>query len=164
MLLFAGAYRRSEISNMLVKNIKFIEGQGMIITHDRVKGKLDGITKAIVTGKHLCPIQFLKEYLEAANITDGFVFRRSSKTRRMQEGPISGKAICLMIQRRCAKAGLEGLYGGHSGRRGFVDCSIRAGKPISKVMEKTGHRSLQMIQEYFDEHRKWEENAGEDLY
>ena len=82
----------------------------------------------------------------------------------MLNAPFSGHAICKMIQKRCKRFGLEGVYGGHSGRRGFVDTSLIAGKSINKVMAQTGHANLKTLQEYFDEHKRWKNNASEGIY
>lgn len=164
MLLYAGAYRRSEASAMLTKHVKFIPGKGVEIKLARAKRKINGITKSIVAGDELCPVRFLQEYITASGIEDGFLFRRTNRSRKMLEDPISGTSIYKMVKKRCEDAGLEGRFGGHSGRRGFVDTSLRAGKPINKVMEMTGHSNIQTVQEYFDENERWKDNAGSGLY
>ena len=165
MMLYAGAYRRSELSNMLLHNVTMIKGHGLQIKHDKVKGKLLGITKVISKGSaDLCPVKFLIQYLEVTDIRDGYVFRRSNRSRKMLNETLSGHSISKIVKKRCEDIGLEGLYRGHSGRRGFVDAALRAGKPLNKIMEQTGHSSLQTLKEYFDETRKWEDNASDGLY
>ena len=164
MLLYAGAYRRSELSAMKTKHIKFVQGKGVEIKLEKAERKINGITKSIVAGNELCPVRFLQEYIAAAGIQDGFLFRRTNRSRKMLDAPLSGHSICNIIQDRCRNAGLKGRYGGHSGRRGFVDSSLRAGRPINKVMEMTGHSNIQTVQEYFDENERWKDNAGSGLY
>lgn len=164
MLLFAGAFRRSEISALLVRNVKIYDGKGMEIKLAKAKRKKNGIKKTILVGEELCPVRFLQEYMEAADIQNGHVFRRTNRGRKMLEEPLSGTSIYNMVKDRCKAAGLEGLFGGHSGRRGFVDASLSAGKPLNKVMEMTGHSSVQTVQEYFDDSERWRDNAGDGLY
>lgn len=56
--------------------------------------------------------------LDAAQLTEGALFRRVWGNR---VGPaLSDRAIALITQRRAALAGLEGDFGGHSLRSGFV--------------------------------------------
>lgn len=164
MLLFAGAFRRSEISAMLVRNVKIYDGKGMEIKLAKAKRKKNGIKKTILVGEELCPVLFLQEYMDAADIQNGYVFRRTNRGRKMLPEPLSGTSIYNMVKDRCKAAGLEGLFGGHSGRRGFVDVSLSAGKPLNKVMEMTGHSSVQTVQEYFDDTERWRDNAGDGLY
>ncbi|HFI9381240.1 TPA: site-specific integrase [Vibrio parahaemolyticus] len=164
MLLYAGAYRRSEVSAILTKNVKFVPGKGVEIKLTRAKRKINGITKSIVEGDDLCPVKFLQDYINASGIESGFLFRRTNRSRKMLAEPLSGHSIYNIIKARCEQAGLKGRYGGHSGRRGFVDTSLRAGKPINKVMEMTGHSNMQTVQEYFDQNERWKDNAGSGLY
>lgn len=164
MLLYAGAFRRSELANLLVKNIKFMDGKGVQIKLDKAKRKANGITKSIVYGSEQCPVKYLQEYIEAAQIEDGYVFRRSNRGRKLLSSPISDTSIYKIIKKRFNDAGIEGRFGGHSGRRGFVDTALRSGKPINKVMEMTGHADIRTIQEYFDETERWKDNAGSGIY
>ncbi|MBB1371971.1 tyrosine-type recombinase/integrase [Pseudoalteromonas sp. SR45-4] len=165
MLLFAGAFRRSELASLKHKNIKFIQNKGMDIKIEKVKRNRNGITKSIVAGdSDLCPVRFMQEYIDAAGIFNGYVFRRSNRSRKMLLDNISDLSIYKIVVNRFKKANIDGRFGGHSGRRGFVDTSLRAGKPINKVMEMTGHKDLRTVQEYFDETERWKDNAGSGLY
>ncbi|HBC3404708.1 TPA: tyrosine-type recombinase/integrase [Vibrio parahaemolyticus] len=167
MLLFAGAFRRSEIVQLEYVNVKLFPGKGLKIKLDKVKRKQNGMVKIIVAGGkgEMCPVSFLSDYLAAAEIKDGFIFRRANRNRKMLSTPLTGDAINKMVKERCERAGLEGLYGGHSGRRGFVETSVSAGKTMNKVMQMTGHKSVQILQEYFDDAEAWDDdNAGFGLY
>lgn len=167
MLLFAGAFRRSEIVQLQYSNVKLFPSKGLKIKLDKVKRKQNGMVKIIVAGGkgEMCPVLFLSEYFSAAGITDGFIFRRSNRNRTMLSTPLTGDAINKMVKERCKRAGLDGLYGGHSGRRGFVEATVSAGKTMNKVMQMTGHKSVQILQDYFDDVEAWDDdNAGHGLY
>lgn len=162
-LLFAGAFRRSELANLEYNCITIYPGKGMEITLKKAKRKKSGITKVILVGGTLCPVRFLQEYLAIANITEGSVFRGGSNNRKITRKTISGQTIGNIVKKRCEDAGLKGRYGGHSGRHGFVDTSLKHNKPINSVMKMTGHVSLSSLQEYFSVAEQWSDNAGAGL-
>ncbi|EJL6460836.1 tyrosine-type recombinase/integrase [Vibrio cholerae] len=167
MLLYAGAFRRSEIVQLQYANVKLFPGKGLKIKLDKVKRKQNGMVKIILAGSkgEMCPVSFLSDYLAAAEIKDGFIFRRANRNRKMLSTPLTGDAINKMVKERCELAGLIGLYGGHSGRRGFVESAVTAGKTMNKVMQMTGHKSVQTLQEYFDDNEAWDDaNASFGLY
>ncbi|NMU53563.1 hypothetical protein, partial [Vibrio parahaemolyticus] len=126
MLLYAGAFRRSEIVQLQYANVKLFPGKGLKIKLDKVKRKQNGMVKIILAGSkgEMCPVSFLSDYLMTAEIKDGFIFRRANRNRKMLSIPLTGDAINKMVKERCEQAGLIGLYGGHSGRRGFVESAV----------------------------------------
>jgi len=67
-------------------------------------------------------------------------------------GPaLSDRAIALVIQRRAALAGLEGNFGGHSLRSGFVTEGARQGVALPALMAMTDHRSVASVVGYFQQ-------------
>ncbi len=53
------------------------------------------------------------------------------------------------MQRRAALAGLEGDFGGHSLRSGFVTEGGRQGVALPALMAMTEHRSVASVMGYF---------------
>ena len=53
------------------------------------------------------------------------------------------------MKRRARLAGLEGNYGAHSLRSGFVTEAGRQNVPMREAMAMTGHRSLATFLRYF---------------
>jgi integrase len=89
----------------------------------------------------------LSAWLEASGITEGAIFRRLWKTRI---GPaLSPAAVGEIVQRRAKLAGLEGDFGGHSLRSGFVTEAGRQGVPLAAVMQMTEHRAVSSVVGYF---------------
>lgn len=75
------------------------------------------------------------------------MFRRLWKTR---VGPsLSPAAVGAIVQRRAAIAGLEGDFGGHSLRSGFVTEGGRQGVALPALMAMTEHRSVASVIGYF---------------
>lgn len=63
--------------------------------------------------------------------------------------PMSGDAICEVVQRRVAQIGLDaGRYGAHSTRAGFVTDAYAAGLDHTAIREVTGHRRDASIDAY----------------
>ncbi len=89
----------------------------------------------------------LAAWLQAAAITEGPIFRRLWGPR---VGPgLSGKAVAAVIQRRARLAGLEGDFGGHSLRSGFVTEGARQGIALPALMAMTEHRAVASVLGYF---------------
>ncbi len=89
----------------------------------------------------------LRDWLEASRITEGAIFRRLWKRRI---GPaLSPAAVGEIVQRRVRLAGLEGDFGGHSLRSGFVTEARRQGVPLLAIMQLTEHRSVSSVVGYF---------------
>ena len=53
------------------------------------------------------------------------------------------------MKQRALQAGLEGNYGAHSLRSGFVTEAGRQNVPMKEAMAMTGHRSLATFLRYF---------------
>ena len=91
--------------------------------------------------------QAMKDWLETTGITEGAIFRR---VRHSKLGaPLSPAAVGEIVQRRARRAGLEGDFGGHSLRSGFVTEAGRQGIPLAAVMQLTEHRAVSSVIGYF---------------
>lgn len=89
----------------------------------------------------------LQDGLEASGSTEGAIFRRLWKQR---VGPaLSPAAVGEIVQRRARLAGLEGDFGGHSLRSGFVTEACRQGVALPAIMRLTEHRSVPSVVGYF---------------
>jgi hypothetical protein len=86
-------------------------------------------------------------WLAASGVTSGAIFRRIRKTKAVE--PLSGQAVWLMVKRRAKLAGLEGDYGAHSLRSGYVTEAGRQNVPMAEALALTGHRSLTTFLGYF---------------
>src|SRR5215813_8014057 len=85
--------------------------------------------------------------MDASSLTEGAIFRRLWKHR---VGPaLSPAAVGEIVQRRAKLAGLEGNFGGHSLRSGFVTEASRQGVPLPAIMAMTEHRAVSSVMGYF---------------
>jgi site-specific recombinase XerD len=152
LLGFASAMRRSEIVGLDVSDIEWRE-TGIVITirESKTDKFKEGQQIGVVKGSVACPVAALRAWLDAAQISDGPLFRRVLNKRAQR---VTGRRLAPRNVAAIVKAGVAGLgldprqYGGHSLRRGFVSAAVRAGKNVAKIAETTRHASLDMILVY----------------
>jgi hypothetical protein len=77
-----------------------------------------------------------------------FVPQRAAAPRAAR-GRRSRSSVWSIVKRRARLAGLEGNYGAHSLRSGFVTEAGRQEVPMKEAMAMTGHRSLAAFLRYF---------------
>ena len=152
LLCFAfasGGRRRSEVAAADMRDLRRIGPQGYIYRLEHSKTQQAGVTASSTPDKPVLDraALALEDWLTAADITEGAIFRRLWKQRL---GPaLSPAAVGEIVQRRARLAGLEGDFGGHSLRSGFVTEAGKQGVPLPAVMAMTEHRSVASVIGYF---------------
>ena len=164
---FAGAFRRSELVGLDITDLKF-QSEGLLVTLRRSKTDQEGEGRyvAIPNGFHsdTCPVRALENWLQAAAITDGPVFRPVRKGGTLGGTRLTGHAIASVVKRYARKAGLPvDLFSGHSLRAGFVTSAARAGEPERRIMRQTGHKSIEMVLRYVRQANAFTDNAASAL-
>lgn len=149
---FAGALRRSELVALDVEDLALCE-EGLVLTIRR--GKTDqrgyGRKVGIHHGKdeRTCPVRALGEWLEAAGITSGPIFRAVDRSDRVGGGRLSDRAVALVVKRCVDELGFDARqFSGHSLRAGLTTSAIQAGVDPLDVQRHTGHASLEMLRRY----------------
>ena len=67
----------------------------------------------------------------------------------------------MVIKRAVAAAGMESThYSGHSLRSGLITSAAQAGVSLHKIMEQSGHRSVQTVTRYIRDACLFEGNAA----
>ena len=103
LLGFAGAFRRSELVALDVGDLEECDA-GLRIRINRSKTDQDGhgATIAIVRGSTpACPVKALQEWLQAARITEGPLFRAVAKGGRVGTARLSDRSVAQIVK-RCA--------------------------------------------------------------
>ncbi|CAD7716626.1 Tyrosine recombinase XerC [Xanthomonas hydrangeae] len=142
----SGGRRRSEIA---AADLRRIGEAGYIYRLEHSKTQQAGVTASSTPDKPVLDraALALQDWLDAAGITEGAIFRRLWKRR---VGPaLSPAAVGEIVQRRARLAGLEGDFGGHSLRSGFVTEASRQGVALPAIMQLTEHRSVSSVVGYF---------------
>jgi len=145
----SGGRRRSEIAAADMRDLRRTGEETYIYRLEHSKTQQAGVTANSTPDKPIIgrSARALTEWLEAAGVVEGAVFRRIWKNR---VGPgLSPASVGQIVQRRARLAGLEGNFGGHSLRSGFVTEAGKQGVPLPAVMAMTEHRSVASVVGYF---------------
>ncbi len=168
MVGYFGALRRSEIAKLQWENVSF-EREGIVLTllDSKTDNKGEGQKCIIPFGNEgRCPVQALLEWRQAAKQWDGPVFRRLSKTGRLLNTGISGRAICTVVQSVVKAIGLENPagYSAHSLRRGFATESARRGASMPAIQKHGRWKTTSTVVEYVEAGRAFDDSAAKVLY
>jgi integrase len=160
---FAGAFRRSELIEINCTDIEWVE-QGMVIhiRHSKTDQCSEGRKVAIpfARGRH-CPVISLKQWLAAANITSGFLFRAVTKHGHIGESALSPEAVAIVVKKRAHAIGLDPTkFSGHSLRAGLVTSAVQAGVSSWKLKAQTGHKSDAILSRYVRDANIFIDNAA----
>lgn len=171
---FASAMRRSELVALNVEDLQFCE-QGIIANIRRSKtdqdqrGRLVAIPRMKADANrrrsHYCPVQHLENWLKAAGITSGALFRSVNRFDHVMPSRLSGQSVSLIIKQRATEAGIDASrLSGHSLRAGFVTAAAQSGAPTTRIRAQTGHASDSMLQRYIRDAELFSNNANTDLW
>lgn len=163
LLGFVGAFRRSELVGLNVEDLTPTEG-GLAVTVRRSKTDQtgEGTAKAIPYGANpdACPVTALQDWLTAAGITSGPVFRSVRKGGQIG-GRLSDKAVARIVKAAAEAIGADpDTVAGHSLRSGFATSAALNGATDRAIMKQTGHRSRTMVDRYVRVASIWQDNAA----
>ena len=173
LLGFAGGFRRSELVKVKLDDLK-IHAQGMdvFIPTSKTDQTGHGKTKPILRGKDYCPVQSVQDWIAAAGLTEGYLFRgiihKTGQLRPSYNDPkkpdLSDQTVALVVKKYSALIGLDHEnYAGHSLRAGFVTAARKNGASYEQIMEVTGHKDLKSLIMYFRNIDQYKDHAGEGL-
>lgn len=146
----SGGRRRSEIAAADLADLHPLPGGGYVYRLTYCKTLQEGPAAGGMPDKPIVGLaaQALTDWLGRAGHTEGPIFRRVWGTSRVGAG-LSPAAVAAIVQRRAALAGLDGDFGGHSLRSGFVTEGARQGVALPALMAMTDHRSVASVIGYF---------------
>lgn len=163
LLGFAGAFRRSELAQLLLSDITETEdGLRITLRHSKTDQEGEGFVKGIPYGHEYktCPVRAWRSWKEAAGITDGYAFRSITRHSEMGDS-LSDRAVAEIIKRRAKAAGLDYTeFSGHSLRAGLATAAAQAGVSERVIAKQTGHKSLPVLRGYIREGSLFTENAA----
>ena len=162
---FAGAFRRSELVALNVADVA-VEDAGMKVTIRKSKTDQEGAgqTVPIFRGEVFCPVQAMQEYLEAAGITEGPIFRPINKAGKVGSAALCAESVADVVKAYATKAGFSPAeFAGHSLRAGFLTSAAESGANIFKMVEVSRHRSLETVRGYVRSADMFKNHAGAGL-
>lgn len=155
LLGFAGAMRRSELVALDVEHVTWTDdGMKLLIERSKTDAEGQGAEIAIPRGHvpETCPVTALQQWLTAARIAGGPLFRKVNRGGAVEAGRLVADAVRQILLKRAARAGLKGTLGApvtpHGLRAGFVTTAYRNGVPDEEIMGHTRHRSLATMRSY----------------
>jgi site-specific recombinase XerD len=156
---FAAALRRSELVALTVADVERT-GAGAFLRVRRGKTDQEGAGAAIAVarGGKLGALEALDDWLQAAAIADGPIFRSVSRSGRVGAA-LSDHAAAVIVKRAAKAARLDAsAFSGHSLRSGFVTSALASGADLFRIMDVTRHREVKTLRVYdrrakaFDKH------------
>lgn len=160
MLLFAfssGGRRRSEVTAATLENTRRQAGgwvYEMGVSKSNQAGRARGDSHKPIVGRAAEALQaWLEAWQRAAAAAgqpapSGGLFRRIGKS-GVPGAALSAQSVRLIVQARCALAGLDPAFSAHSLRSGFVTEAAQQNIPMAETMALTGHRSPASVLGYF---------------
>jgi site-specific recombinase XerD len=165
LLGFAGAFRRSELVALDVTDIQEIEaGLRVTIRHSKTDQEGQGVTIAIARGDVACPVKALREWLGAAGIEAGPLFRPINKAGRVAQARLTDRSVANIVKAYAERAGFDAsMFSGHSLRSGFLTSAAAKGASIFKMMDVSRHRSVETLRGYVRDAELFKDHAGAGL-
>jgi site-specific recombinase XerD len=167
LIRFAGALRRSELCAMAVCDLSFSDS-GLVINVPRSKADQEqaGDKVAIPFGEHeeTCPIKALREWLAAANVTQGAVFRAVDRHGHVAATGLHRDSIAAILKTAASRAGLDATnIAGHSVRAGMATQAALNGSSERAIAKTARHRSRRVLRRYIRPGELFRENASASL-
>jgi site-specific recombinase XerD len=152
LLGFGGAFRRSELVAIDVADLQFCDsGLRVQIRRSKTDQSAEGVTIAVAAGSIACPAQAVRDWLEAANITTGAVFRRvvNRRNQRVTDRRLAARNIASVVKQCARRLGLvEADFAAHSLRAGWLTSAAARGASVFKMKEVSRHKSLDVLGGY----------------
>ena len=152
-----------------MENLRWVFRDGqeiLLVTLNRSKTDQEGhgMTKAIFPSmdKSVSPTELLKKWIRIHDI-EGALFTRILKGGNITSECLTSQSIRLIVMDTAKKAGLSLDLSAHSLRSGFVTTAIRQGKSERSIMNQTGHKSTQVLRDYFIREDAIEDNAANNI-
>lgn len=167
LLGFAGAFRRSELVALDIEHVtEREEGLSVLIASSKTDQEGQGQVLAIprVPQSPYCPVQGLSDWLVAAAISTGPVFRRMQRGDSVGSARLSDQSVALVIKELASRAAFDpSRYAGHSLRSGFLTSAARNRASIFKMADQSRHKSLDVLREYVRNEERFDDHAAEGL-
>jgi site-specific recombinase XerD len=162
---FGGALRRSELVALDVEDVTETE-TGLLVTirGSKTDQERAGATIAIARGDVACPAKALREWLAAAGIESGPIFRPIDKGGTVRVSRLTCRSVANIVKAYAKRAGFDAnTFSGHSLRAGFLTSAAGKGASIFKMMDVSRHESVDTLRGYVRDAELFEDHAGTGL-
>jgi site-specific recombinase XerD len=165
LLGFALAARRSELVALDVADLEDCpEGLRVTIRRSKTDQEGAGAVVAVCRGSIACPVAAVKEWLAAANITEGALFRGVGKGGNLIPGRLTSQSVALIVKAYAARLRLDpDAFSGHSLRSGFLTSAAARAASLFKMMDVSRHKSVDTLRGYVRDADAFRDHAGAGL-
>ncbi len=148
----ASALRRSNLAGLNVTDVSFTS-HGMTIFVGRSKTDQEGKgAEKYVPRLHtdLCPVTALEEWLAAAGINKGPIFRKVGRNDKVEDREhLHPASVAKIVKLAAEMAGLDPEpFAGHTLRATLPTLASMAGTEEWKIQKQTGHKSERVLRGY----------------
>ncbi len=159
---FLGGFRRGELVGMKVEHLTF-EDEGVIVLIPRSKTDQEGAGKEkalpYAEDPRLCAPTLLRDWMSAAHIQRGYLWRSGRGGLWRVDRPISDGAFAKMLKQSLQDAGLdESRYSAHSLRSGIATHLALDGADLRAIQGHLGHATDKMTARYVRIANRWVKN------
>jgi len=151
---FAGAFRRSEVAALKVKNVTFTErGALVLIEKSKTDQESAGRHVAIPFAKkhvEMCPVKAVQAWIERLKPPDGNtpLFTHVKDNHALYDG-LTPQTVKDIVKRYAKRAGYDVTeFAGHSLRAGYVTSAYEHGARDADIQGVTGHTDIRMVHRY----------------
>ena len=150
LLGYAGAFRRSELVALDVRDLRF-SNAGLYVwiaaakNDPRKKGRELYVPRLLEA--ELCAVTALERWLQIDGATAA-IFPTFDLRGQMTANRLDAGDVARILRRRCAAAGVDGKFAGHSLRRGFITNAAKKKVPLENIKRVTGQRSSGIVLDY----------------
>jgi site-specific recombinase XerD len=170
----AGGFRASELVALLVGDVRRVD-EGLVVlvrfskTDQEGQGRRVGIPWG--TYRKTCPVCAVTEWIDElvewardrGELT-GPLLRSVTEADEITDNPMATVTVTRAVRRVLREAGMDTAgYSSHSLRAGFVTAAAQAGKRMERIMQQTGHKSVQVMQGYVREATLFDDNPAKGI-
>ena len=155
-LLTGCALRRNELAMLEVETIQLREGRWVLAD---LCGKGRRIRTVAVP---MWIKQGINAWMTAANIEDGRLLRRVSKSGKAQGDGLSDWAVWSVVEQAAKEIGIE-RFGAHDLRRTCAKLCRKAGGDLEQIKFLLGHSSIQTTERYLGSEQELQSAVNDDL-
>lgn len=150
---FWRGFRGDELARLTIENTHAERYVGIRFYLGSTKGDRQNIGREYKTPSlsKLCPVEAYLNWIEAAGLTNGGVFRGIDRWGNISDRPLAAHSMIPLIRDTLGRCGLPSeIYSAHSIRRGFATWAASSGWDIKTLMEYVGWSDMKSALRYVE--------------
>ena len=153
LLGFWRGFRSDELCRLQIEHVQAIAGSGISLYVPRSKSDRENLGRTYQTPalQRLCPVQAYIEWINAAALVRGPVFRGIDRWGRLNEQGLHANSVIPLLRQALERAGIPAeAYTSHSLRRGFATWAHRSGWDLKSLMSYVGWKDMKSAMRYVE--------------